>query len=247
MTGRVVLVTGGGSGIGAACAQRLAHRGWTGPGDTVVVTDIDETAARRVAATCGRAIARPLDVTDAGAVAAMVGDIMESHGGLHTVVNAAGIAGPLVGLEDYPLAAFEAVMRVNVAGVFHVMREVLPVMRAVGTGVVVNVASVAGHVAFRNHSAYVASKHAVIGLTRAAAREYALHGVRVVSVSPGFITTDMTASLPAGTVERLIGSVPAGRTGTAAEVAELVAFLTSEAAGYITGSDHAVDGGSLTQ
>jgi NAD(P)-dependent dehydrogenase (short-subunit alcohol dehydrogenase family) len=216
-----------------------------------VVADVDGAAAgevaRKLAAGGATAVAGTVDVGDPAAVADLVAGVVAAHGRLDVVVNCAGIAGPLVRLEDYSPEAFDAVLRVNLAGTFLVMRQALPVMRLAGRGVVVNIASVAGHAGYRAHSAYVASKHAVIGLTKAAAREYAEHGVRVVSVSPGIIDTDMAGGLPAETRSRVVSSVPAGRAGEAGEVADLVAFLASDAARYITGSDHLVDGGILAR
>ncbi|MEU9187990.1 SDR family NAD(P)-dependent oxidoreductase [Streptomyces sp. NPDC048484] len=242
---RVALVTGGASGIGAACAQRLADDGYT-----VVVADIDEPGAERTArsviATGGAARARPVDVSQAGSVASLADWIVDAYGSLYAVVNCAGVTGPLVYLADYPLDAFASVIGTNLCGVFHTMRQCIPVLRDNGGGVVVNVASVAGHTAQRAHSPYVAAKHAVIGLTKAAAREYARDGIRVVSVSPGLIDTPMTAGLAPDVLAGALDDVPARRMGHPREVAAAVAFLVSDDARYVTGSDHPVDGGYLT-
>ncbi|MGB3443753.1 MAG: SDR family NAD(P)-dependent oxidoreductase [Actinophytocola sp.] len=245
MNGKVALITGGGSGIGAACARRLGDDGFG-----VVVADIDVDAAHRVAdavtAAGGAGRAHRVDVSDPLSVRELLGVVLDRCGRLDVVVNCAGIAGPLVPVVDYPIDAFDAVMRTNVNGVFYVMRAALPTMLGSG-GVIVNIASVAGSAALRTHCAYVAAKHAVIGLTKAAAREYAGNGVRVVSVSPGVIDSPMTEALPRDRLARVLQSVPLGKPGRPEDVADLVAYLTSDSAWYITGSDHPVDGGFLTR
>ena len=238
----VALVVGAASGIGAACARKLAS-----DGHSVIVADINAVGAAEVAAKITAAgavaVARQVDVTDEQSVR----DLVNGIDGLDVLVNGAGIMGPLELMIDYPAEDYAAVMRTNLDGVFHTMRAALAVMRDNGGGVIVNIASVAGSCAFRAHSAYVAAKHGVIGLTRAAAREYGRDGIRVVSVSPGLIESPMTAQLPAEHKQRLVKDIPTGREGTPDEVAELVSFLCSDRAAYLNGSDHRIDGGLLTQ
>lgn len=245
MNGRVTLVTGGASGIGAACVRELAA-----VGHRVVAADIDESGARHVAASAtgqgGTVEGRRVDVRDPDSVRALVDGIMATYGSLRVVVNCAGTTGPRAHLADYPPDAFASVIAVNLCGVFHVMHHTLPALSSSDGGVIVNIASVAGHRAHSAHGPYVAAKHAVIGLTRTAAREYADAGIRVVSVSPGLIETPMTADLPAALLAGALDDVPVKRMGRPEHVAHTVAFLVSDDAQYITGSDHAVDGGYLT-
>lgn len=242
---RVALVTGGASGIGDSCARRLAAEG-----AVVVVADLDEDGATRVArqitAAGDTALARRIDVTDPDSVTRVVTEAATLRDGLRIAVNSAGITGPLSPLAELPPVDFDTVMRVNLYGVFHAMRCQLPAMATTG-GVIVNLASIAAHATFRGHAAYAAAKQGVLALTRTAAREYADQGIRVVSVSPGVVDTPMVSSLPPGATDRLLTTVPLRRTAQPAEVAALIAFLVSDDASYVTGSDHVVDGGYLAK
>ncbi|OKI02676.1 short-chain dehydrogenase [Streptomyces sp. CB02923] len=245
MRDRAALVTGAASGIGAVCAERLAAEG-----AAVVVADLDEDGAARVAgkitAAGGTALSRRVDVTDPDSVARVVADTACLGDGLRIAVNSAGISGSLSPLAELPPADFDTVMKVNLYGVFHAMRCQLPAMTATG-GVIVNLASVAAHSAFRHHAAYAAAKQGVLALTRTAAREYADHGIRVLSVSPGIVGTPMVTSLPPGATDGFLASVPLRRPAQPDEVAALIAFLVSDDASYVTGSDHVVDGGYLAK
>jgi NAD(P)-dependent dehydrogenase (short-subunit alcohol dehydrogenase family) len=237
--GRVALVTGGGSGIGAACARHLTDRG-----ARVLVADRDRAAAERVAADLGEgAAAFEADVRDPEQVRCMVDAAVERLGGLDVAINNAGVSRAGVPLHETTLADWELVRSVNYDGVFHCLQQEFRVMIAAGGGAVVNVSSVMGVVGTRGAVAYVAAKHGVIGMTKAAAVDGAEHGIRVNAVGPGFVDTPL---LKPATRERM-GAVVAehlvGRLGTAEEIAAVVGFLASPAASFVTGAFYPVDGG----
>lgn len=242
-TEQTAIVTGGGSGIGAAICRDLARGG-----ATVIVADLDQDAATEVAEQItglgGRAHMHGVDTADAGQVEALIGFATDTTGRLDMLVNNAGIGGPAEPLGSYPLDGWRQVIDVNLHGVFYGMRYALPVMEAAGRGSIVNMASILGSVGFATASAYVAAKHAVVGMTKVAAMEYAQKGIRVNSVGPGFIRTPLLDKhLDDATLTALAGMHPLGRLGTADEVSSLTCFLLSDAASFITGSYHLVDGG----
>ncbi len=246
-SGKVAIVTGGGSGIGEAVAHTLAARG-----AQVVVADINLTQAQRVAeaisAAGGVAQAVATDVADPAAVEAMVQFAVETYGGLDVAVNNAGIGGPLGPTGSYPLDGWRKVIDINLNGAFYGLRYEIPALLARGGGAIVNVASILGSVATANSPAYVAAKHGLVGLTKAAALEYATQHIRINSVGPGYILTPLlTNALDEPTLQAIGGLHPVKRLGTSEEVAALVAFLGSDAASFITGSYHLVDGGYTAQ
>jgi len=241
--GKVAIVTGAGSGIGEAVARAFAARG-----GSVVVADINQAAAEKVAKALstngGSAKAIATDVADAAAVEGMVQFAVDSFGGLDIAVNNAGIGGPLAPTGEYPLDGWRKVIDINLNGVFYGMRYQIPAMLARGGGAIVNVASILGAVGTANSPAYVTAKHGVLGLTKAAAIEYATRNIRVNSVGPGYIETPLiTSTLDDATLQAIAALHPVKRLGTSEEVAALVVFLASAQASFITGSYHLVDGG----
>ncbi len=240
--GCTAIVTGAGSGIGAEIARELGASG-----AHVIVSDMDGASADRIAGEIteagGRADPCVADVADAAAVERLVDFAVEKGGALHMAVNNAGIGGPSAPLGEYPLDGWRQVIDVNLNGVFYGMRYQIPTMLAAGGGAIVNIGSILSSVGFSGASAYVAAKHAVAGMTKTAAMEYAEKGIRINAVGPAFIDTPLLSkNLDAAVIEQLAGLHPAGRLGTPAEVSALVCFLLSQRASFITGSYHLVDG-----
>jgi NAD(P)-dependent dehydrogenase (short-subunit alcohol dehydrogenase family) len=239
VTGDVVLVTGAGRGIGAAVARRLAAGG-----AALVLADRHEPSLSELAdgltADGTDVLAAPIDVSDAAAVAGLVDAAVARFGRLDGAVNNAGVTGPQAFIADYPDDAFWRVQQVNVGGVLNCLRAELPQMVRQGGGAVVNLTSGAGFRGVPGSCAYVASKHAVIGLTRTAAVEYAGSGVRVNAVAPGLVMTRLATGIDP---ERLAAAHPIGRPGQPEEIADAVCWLLSAQARFVTGAVLPVDGG----
>ena len=237
--GRAALVTGAGSGIGEACAVMLAERG-----ARLLVADIDGAAAERVAGAIGEA-ATPftVDVSDPDQCTAMVAAAVDTFGRLDVAVNNAGIAGPSAPVGEYPLDGWREVIAVHLDGTFYCCRAEIAVMKEAGAGAIVNMASILGSVGFQTAPAYIAAKHGIVGLTRAAALDHAADGIRINSVGPGFIQTPLLEDAPEEVVAGVAALHPLARLGTANEVAELVCFLASDAASNMTGGYYLADGG----
>jgi NAD(P)-dependent dehydrogenase (short-subunit alcohol dehydrogenase family) len=230
LRGKVALVTGGASGIGQATAELLRARG-----ATVVAADLADGVG-----------VQPLDVTDEAAVDALIASIVASHGRLDLAANVAGTSGVYAEVADSVTSDWRHTMAVNVDGVYFCLRAELRAMRSVGSGAVVNVASSAGRMGVPGLSAYSASKHAVLGLTKSAALEVARQGIRVNAVCPGSVRTPMLRGFVGGDeelLERMGRRAPMGRLGEPEEVAEAIVWLLSDAAAFVTGNALSPDGG----
>lgn len=245
-SGQTALVTGAGSGIGATIAVSLAEAG-----ARVIAADRNlahaEAIAAEITAAGGLAHAAGGDVSEPEVVKSLVALAVEKGGALTLLVNNAGIGGPQAMLGDYPIDGWKQVIDVNLNAVFYGMRFAIPEMLKAGGGAIVNMASILGSVGFASSSAYVAAKHAVVGMTQAAALEYSAKGIRTNAVGPGFIDTPLLTALPAEAKAGLAALHPIGRIGTSQEVANLVLFLLSDKASFISGSYHLVDGGYTSQ
>jgi NAD(P)-dependent dehydrogenase (short-subunit alcohol dehydrogenase family) len=244
---KVAIVTGGGSGIGAEISRELAAEG-----ASVVVTDIKLEAAQAVTdeiiAAGGKAAAFTQNTAKWEDSEAAVTFAQKTFGALHLAVNNAGIGAAPQKIGDYDIAAWDRVRAVDLDGVFYGLKFQLPAIVAAGGGAVVNMASVLGSVGIAENAAYVTSKHALIGLTKVAALEYTADGVRTNAVGPGFIDTPLVrSSLSPEALTALEAQHASRRLGTDKEVAALTLFLLSDAASFISGSYHLVDGGYSAQ
>lgn len=247
LSGKSALVTGGGNGIGRAAALAMAREG-----ARVAVADYEADAAAatvaQINASGGQALSLSGDVTDSSRVKAMIDAAVAAFGRLDCAFNNAGIAPHQVDAAgmyttDWSEESFDRMIAVNLKSVWLCLKYEIPAMKAQGGGAIVNTASIAGLIGLKNATAYVAAKHGVVGLTKTAAMEYADDGVRVNAVCPGFIRTRMTSK----TLETREGPIaertPLGRVGNPEEIGEMVVWLCSDRASYVTGAAYAVDGG----
>jgi NAD(P)-dependent dehydrogenase (short-subunit alcohol dehydrogenase family) len=242
--GKVSLVTGGGSGIGRACAMLFASEG-----ARVVVVDMAVDTGEETVAEIndggGDALFVRCDIADASSVEAMVATTIDVYGRLDCALNNAGIEGPKFPVADYSLEDWNRMLDTNLTGTFLCMKYEIPAMLAVGGGAIVNTSSVGGLVGFASMAAYGASKFGVNAVTKCAALEYATMGVRVNSVCPGIIRTPMVDRFLRENPElesSLLARTPMGRLGRPKEIAEAVVWLCSDRSSFVTGQTIAVDG-----
>ncbi|MBI1742965.1 glucose 1-dehydrogenase [Candidatus Acetothermia bacterium] len=244
---KVAIVTGAGSGIGREVAIKYAAEG-----ANVVVADIDEKGGNETVSlirkNSGEATFIKSDSSKPSECQSLVEQTVKRYGGLQVACNNAGIGGPSAPTGEYPIDAWDKVISINLSGVFYGMRYQIPAMLKSNGGTIVNMASILGQVGFRNSTAYVSAKHGVIGLTQNAALEYASNNIRVNAVGPGFIMTLLlTKNMSDEAIKSLAGLHPIGRLGKPEEVAELVLWLSSSKASFVTGSYYTIDGGYLAQ
>ena len=250
LDGKVALVTGGGGGIGRAAALAMVREG-----AKVAAADFDAAAAKDTVAQInkegGQAITLTGDVTRAKDVQAMVQDTLSAFGRLDCAFNNAGIAGWQIDAAgkktaEWSEASFDRMIAVNLKGVWLCMKEEIKIMQIHGGGAIVNTGSIAGLIGLPTSSAYVAAKHGVIGLTKTAALEYADAKIRVNAVCPGFIRTAMTEDTMRRRGDQILAQVPQRRMGEPGEIAEMVVWLCSDRASYVTGAAYNVDGGWMS-
>ncbi len=243
---KVAIVTGAGSGIGKATAELFAKEG-----AKVVVSDISDangkSAVDEIKKQGGEAFFIKADSSKPEDNEALVKQTIENYGALDIAVNNAGIGGPFGATGEYPVDGWQKVIDINLSGVFYGLRYQIPAMLKNG-GSIVNIASILGSAGTKFSPAYVASKHGVIGLTKAAALEYADKKVRINSVGPGYIKTPLVMnSLDQEALDALVGLHPIGRLGEAEEIAELILWLASSKSSFVTGGYYPADGGYLAQ
>lgn len=245
MKNKVAIVTGAGSGIGRSTSIELANAG-----ATVIVSDINEYSAQK---TCGlileegnNAIAMKADVTVQEDLSELVAFTVSDLGRVDIMINNAGIGGDLQFMEDYNDETYHEVIAVNLTGVWYGMKAVLPTMKQQGSGAIVNVSSVAGLTSASRMSAYAASKHGVVGLTKTAASEYSKFNILINAVCPSVIDTEMGRSYANDNqdiLDMIKSSIPMKRFGEAEEVAKLIVWLCSDQNSFVTGQALAIDGG----
>ncbi len=246
MKNKVVIITGAASGIGKATAELFAKHG-----ASVVISDIQEAEGKatteNIIANGGKASFIKTDVSRPEEMEALVNFAIKTYGKLDIAINNAGIGGELNPTADMSIEGWNKVIEVNLNSIFYGMKYQIQAMLKNGDGSIVNIASILGAVGFAGSSAYTAAKHGVLGISKAAALEYSAHGIRINAVGPGFIETPLLNALDAEMKSQLASLHPIGRLGTSEEVAELILWLASDKASFVTGSYYPVDGGYLAR
>jgi len=240
LTGKVVVITGGASGIGRATAQRCAAEG-----ARVVIGDVQDEDRDRVA--LPEMSVRHCDVSAAVEVAELMAWTVQQHGRLDVLVAAAGVSGGTGATAEYSEIDFDRVIAINLKGVFLSMKYAIPPMLAAGSGAIVNIASIAALVGLRFTPAYSAAKAGVVQLTKVAALEYADRNIRVNCICPGMIDTPMVQRIPPSAQQQFVARQALKRLGDANEIAAAAVFLASDASAFTTGAALVVDGGYTAQ
>ncbi|BAO55295.1 SDR family NAD(P)-dependent oxidoreductase [Nonlabens marinus] len=239
---KTVIVTGAASGLGKAIAMRFGKEGYN-----VVVSDIDkddsEEVVKAIKEAGGSSHFIKADVSKKSECETLVAKTVEKFGALHAAVNNAGVSGEMALTADYPQENYEKVIAINQNGVLYGCQAQIPAMLEAGGGAIVNMSSMLGSVGSAQSVAYVMAKHAVVGLTKTAGIEYAKKGIRINAVGPGYIETPLLEVLDEEQREQLVEAHPIGRFGKPDEVANLVYWLASDEASFVSGSYHVIDGG----
>ena len=243
---KVAIITGAGSGIGKATAKLFAEQG-----AKVVVSDISEengkASVKEIKDKGGEAIFFKADSSSPADNADLVEETIRQYGKLDIAINNAGIGGPLAPTGEYPVEGWKRTIDINLSGVFYGLRYQIPAMLKNG-GSIINVASILGQAGTKFSPAYVAAKHGVVGLTKAAALEYADKNIRINSIGPGYIKTPLVMNtLDPDALNTLVGLHPMGRLGESEEIAEVLLWLASSKSSFVTGAYYPVDGGYLAQ
>lgn len=244
LKGRRAVITGGGRGMGFAIAKRFLDAG-----ASVALWDIDEATlatAKDALSGQGEVMTQNVNVAHYSAVETAAHEAADKLGGIELLVNAAGIAGATAPVTEYPVETWNAVMDVNLNGIFHTCRAIVPIMQKSDYGRIANIASIAGKEGNPNASAYSVSKAGVIGLTKSLGKELATSNIRVNVICPAVVNTEMLADITQAHIDYMVSKIPMGRMGTVEEIAAMVGFMCSDECSYSTGAVFDLSGGRAT-